>query len=70
MELSLVGLQNTGKTSLVNAIATGGYSEDMIPTVGFNMRKEWNYGGSFSGRGFCQRDLYVYRRIWVLSTLL
>lgn len=73
MELSLVGLQNAGKTSLVNAIAvsevqalnlcsyfhitlsqllhqdylhvllnilffvihqTGGYSEDMIPTVG------------------------------------
>ncbi|XP_022894208.1 ADP-ribosylation factor-like protein 8 isoform X3 [Olea europaea var. sylvestris] len=32
MELSLVGLQNAGKTSLVNAIATGGYSEDMIPT--------------------------------------
>ncbi|RZS14327.1 hypothetical protein BHM03_00046005, partial [Ensete ventricosum] len=50
MELSLIGLQNAGKTSLVNAIATGGYSEDMIPTVfcpysasvnqvGFNMRK-------------------------------
>ena len=64
MELSLVGLQNAGKTSLVNVIAvsntkkrlkinlfcylvvafsshiiifmfcqTGGYSEDMIPTV-------------------------------------
>ncbi|PON55559.1 P-loop containing nucleoside triphosphate hydrolase [Parasponia andersonii] len=39
MELSLVGLQNAGKTSLVNAIATGAYSEDMIPTVGFNMKK-------------------------------
>uniref|UniRef100_A0A2N9HZT5 Uncharacterized protein n=1 Tax=Fagus sylvatica TaxID=28930 RepID=A0A2N9HZT5_FAGSY len=40
MELSLVGLQNAGKTSLVNAVAcfyvcqTGGYTEDMIPTVG------------------------------------
>ncbi|KAG4966560.1 hypothetical protein JHK85_041535 [Glycine max] len=54
MELSLVGLQNAGKTSLVNAIATGGYSEDMIPTVGFNMRKVtkgnvtiklWDLGG-------------------------
>ncbi|EOX91700.1 Transducin family protein / WD-40 repeat family protein isoform 2, partial [Theobroma cacao] len=33
------GLQNAGKTSLVNVVATGGYSEDMIPTVGFNMRK-------------------------------
>ncbi|RYR11231.1 hypothetical protein Ahy_B05g079696 isoform B [Arachis hypogaea] len=49
MELSLIGLQNAGKTSLVNVVATGGYSEDMIPTVssvhqmllivGFNMRK-------------------------------
>ncbi|KAF8398962.1 hypothetical protein HHK36_014827 [Tetracentron sinense] len=36
MELSLIGLQNAGKTSLLNAIATGGYSEDMIPTVGIN----------------------------------
>ncbi|CAM8901277.1 unnamed protein product [Rhodiola kirilowii] len=36
MELSRIRLQNAGKTSLVN---TGGYSEDMIPTVGFNMRK-------------------------------
>ncbi|KAH9675458.1 ADP-ribosylation factor-like protein 8c [Citrus sinensis] len=54
MELSLIGLQNAGKTSLVNAIATGGYSEDMIPTVGFNMRKVtkgnvtiklWDLGG-------------------------
>ncbi|KAL0350489.1 UNVERIFIED_CONTAM: ADP-ribosylation factor-like protein 8b [Sesamum radiatum] len=33
MELSLIGLQNAGKTSLVNVVATGGYSEDMIPTM-------------------------------------
>ncbi|KAF2294397.1 hypothetical protein GH714_010288 [Hevea brasiliensis] len=42
------------KTSLVNVIATGGYSEDMIPTVGFNMKKVtkgnvtiklWDLGG-------------------------
>ena len=39
MELTLVGLQNSGKTTLVNVVATGGFSEDMIPTVGFNMRK-------------------------------
>uniref|UniRef100_N1QT52 ADP-ribosylation factor-like protein 8B-A n=1 Tax=Aegilops tauschii TaxID=37682 RepID=N1QT52_AEGTA len=63
MELSLVGLQNAGKTSLVNSIATGGYSEDMIPTVGFNMRKVtkgnvtiklWDLGGQ---RRF--RTIYV-----------
>ena len=54
MELSLIGLQNAGKTSLVNVIATGGFHEDMIPTVGFNMRKVtrgavtiklWDLGG-------------------------
>ena len=39
MELSLIGLNAAGKTSLVNVIATGNFSEDMIPTVGFNMRK-------------------------------
>ena len=33
MELSFIGLQNAGKTSLFNVVATGGYSEDMIPTV-------------------------------------
>lgn len=54
MELTLVGLQNSGKTTFVNVIASGQYSEDMIPTVGFNMRrvtkghvtiKIWDIGG-------------------------
>ncbi|KAK7276229.1 hypothetical protein RIF29_17366 [Crotalaria pallida] len=64
MELSLVGLQNAGKTSLVNSIATGGYSEDMIPTVGFNMRKVtkgnvtiklWDLGGQRRFRTMWER---------------
>lgn len=64
MELSLVGLQNAGKTSLVNAIATGGYSEDRIPTVGFNMRKVmkgnvtiklWDMGGQRRFRTMWER---------------
>eukprot|EP01136_Pigoraptor_vietnamica_P003467 Opistho-1_new@32750 len=54
MELTLVGLQNSGKTSFVNLIASGKFEEDMIPTVGFNMRKVtkgnvtiklWDIGG-------------------------
>ena len=54
MELALIGLQNAGKTSLVNVVATGGFDTDMIPTVGFNMRKVtkgsvtikvWDLGG-------------------------
>ncbi|URD72104.1 ADP-ribosylation factor-like protein [Musa troglodytarum] len=64
MELSLIGLQNAGKTSLVNVIATGGYSEDMIPTVGFNMRKLtkgnvtiklWDLGGQPRFRSMWER---------------
>ncbi|KAL2528141.1 ADP-ribosylation factor-like A1A [Forsythia ovata] len=64
MELSLVGLQNAGKTSLVNAIATGAYMEDMIPTVGFNMRKVtkgnviiklWDLGGQRRFRTMWER---------------
>ena len=52
--MALIGLQNAGKTSLVNVIATGAFHEDMIPTVGFNMRKVtkgavtiklWDLGG-------------------------
>lgn len=54
MELSLIGLQNAGKTSLVNVLTTGTFHEDMMPTVGFNMRKVtkggvtiklWDLGG-------------------------
>ncbi|KAK4284470.1 hypothetical protein QN277_001298 [Acacia crassicarpa] len=64
MEISLIGLHNAGKTSLVNAIATGGYSEDMIPTVGFNMRKVtrgnvtiklWDLGGQPRFRSMWER---------------
>ncbi|KAJ1547770.1 ADP-ribosylation factor-like protein 8B, partial [Nowakowskiella sp. JEL0078] len=53
MELTLVGLQHSGKTTLVN---NGQFIEDTIPTVGFNMRcrkvtkgsvvmKLWDLGG-------------------------
>ncbi|KAJ7964469.1 putative ADP-ribosylation factor [Quillaja saponaria] len=92
MELSLIGLQNAGKTSLVNAVAVSayklgnsflliyvgltretnyfmffrqeGYSEDMIPTVGFNMRKVtkgnvtiklWDLGGQRRFRTMWER---------------
>ena len=59
MELSLIGLQNAGKTSLVNVLTTGSFQEDMIPTVGFNMRKVtkggvviklWDLGGQVRRR--------------------
>lgn len=54
LELSIVGLQNAGKTTLVNTISTGKFEEDTIPTIGFNHRtikkgkvslKLWDVGG-------------------------
>ncbi|KAL4421713.1 hypothetical protein ABPG77_002329, partial [Micractinium sp. CCAP 211/92] len=64
MELSLIGLQNAGKTSLVNVLTTGQFHEDMIPTVGFNMRKVtrggvviklWDLGGQMRFRSMWER---------------
>ncbi|KAL2911988.1 ADP-ribosylation factor-like protein 8B [Polyrhizophydium stewartii] len=64
MELTLVGLQNSGKTTLVSVIANGQFTEDMIPTVGFNMRKVtkgsvvmklWDLGGQARFRSMWER---------------
>jgi len=64
MELTLVGLQNSGKTTLVNVISSGDFHEDMIPTVGFNMKKVtkgnvtiklWDIGGQPRFRGMWER---------------
>ena len=38
MELTLVGIQNAGKTTLLNVISDG-KAKDTIPTVGLNIRK-------------------------------
>lgn len=64
MEVTLVGLQNSGKTTLVNVLTSGDFSEDMIPTVGFNMRKiqkgrvtlkVWDIGGQPRFRSMWER---------------
>mmetsp|Transcript_661 Transcript_661/g.1733 ORF Transcript_661/g.1733 Transcript_661/m.1733 type:complete len:191 (+) Transcript_661:137-709(+) len=64
MELTLVGLQNSGKTTLVHVISAGEYMEDSIPTVGFNMRKVtkgnvtiklWDIGGQPRFRSMWER---------------
>ncbi|KAI3900204.1 hypothetical protein MKW92_042464 [Papaver armeniacum] len=79
MELSLIGLQGAGKTSLVNVIATGGYSEDMIPTIGFNMRKVtkgnvtiklWDLGGQPRFRSMWERYCRAVSAIVELHDLL
>jgi len=38
-EIAVVGLQASGKTSFVNVIMSGQWSEDVVPTVAFNFRK-------------------------------
>mmetsp|Transcript_7600 Transcript_7600/g.19355 ORF Transcript_7600/g.19355 Transcript_7600/m.19355 type:complete len:183 (+) Transcript_7600:287-835(+) len=64
MELALIGLQNAGKTSFVNVVATGSFNEDMIPTVGFALRKVskgkvtmklWDLGGQPRFRSMWER---------------
>uniref|UniRef100_A0A8C8YIM1 ARF like GTPase 8A n=1 Tax=Prolemur simus TaxID=1328070 RepID=A0A8C8YIM1_PROSS len=58
MELTLVGLQYSGKTTFVNVIASGQFNEDMIPTVGFNMRKITKGNVTIKVRG--RRSVYVH----------
>ncbi|KAJ3267717.1 ADP-ribosylation factor-like protein 8B, partial [Borealophlyctis nickersoniae] len=72
MELTLVGLQDSGKSTLLHVIAlghllgnqSGAFREDMIPTVGFNMRKVtmgavvmklWDVGGQARFRPMWER---------------
>jgi ADP-ribosylation factor-like protein 8 len=38
-KITLVGLQNSGKSTLLIALAEGEAREDTVPTVGFNMKK-------------------------------
>ncbi|KAJ8502910.1 hypothetical protein ONZ45_g11326 [Pleurotus djamor] len=38
-EIAVVGLQASGKTSFLNVITSGQWSEDVVPTVAFNFRK-------------------------------
>ena len=63
MEISVVGLQNAGKTSLVAALAGAPFA-DALPTVGFNMRKlqrggvtikVWDLGGQARFRSMWAR---------------
>ncbi|KAJ2969416.1 hypothetical protein NQ176_g8676 [Zarea fungicola] len=54
MEVTVVGLQNAGKTSLLRVLSGGEFTLDSIPTVGFNLKKVqhghvllkcWDLGG-------------------------
>lgn len=77
MELSVVGLSNAGKSTLCAAFAIGsGYAmDDMIPTVGFNMRqvkrnnvvmKIWDLGGQSRFKSLWERycnDVAIIRAL-------
>ncbi|KAI0392387.1 ADP-ribosylation factor family-domain-containing protein [Xylariaceae sp. FL0594] len=54
MDVTLIGLENAGKTSLLRVLSGGEFTIDSIPTVGFNMKrvqrghvtiKCWDLGG-------------------------
>ena len=54
IEMSVVGLQNAGKTTLINVMSSGAFLDNTIPTIGFNLRemkkgnvnmKIWDLGG-------------------------
>lgn len=54
LDITVIGLQNAGKTSLVRVLAGGEFTIETMPTVGFNMKKVrkghvtlncWDIGG-------------------------
>lgn len=38
-EMTLIGLEDSGKTTLINLIANGEFAQDTAPTVGFSMQR-------------------------------
>ncbi|RPA95887.1 P-loop containing nucleoside triphosphate hydrolase protein [Choiromyces venosus 120613-1] len=64
MDVTMIGLQNAGKTSLLRVLAGGEFTYDSIPTVGFNMKrvqkghvtlKCWDLGGQPRFRSMWER---------------
>ncbi|KAI9819104.1 MAG: hypothetical protein M1826_001196 [Phylliscum demangeonii] len=64
MDVTMIGLQNAGKTSLLRVLAGGEFTIDSIPTVGFNMKrvqkghvtlKCWDLGGQPRFRSMWER---------------
>ncbi len=61
--MSLIGLQNAGKSSFVNMLVNGAFKEDMVPTVGFDMKKFTKVCVSLGSgmAGVCHIDLMRLR---------
>ncbi|KAH8824909.1 Arl8a protein [Flagelloscypha sp. PMI_526] len=63
-EIAVIGLQASGKTSFVNVIGSGQWSEDVVPTVAYNFRrvrkgnvtlKVWDVAGQPKFRAMWER---------------
>ncbi|GJF00270.1 ADP-ribosylation factor [Phanerochaete sordida] len=61
-EITIVGLQASGKTSLVNVIGNGQWSEDVVPTVAFHFRKV--HRGNVTMKIWDLAGQPRYRSIW------
>lgn len=64
MDVTIIGLQNAGKTSLLRVLSGAEFTIDSIPTVGFNMKrvqkghvslKCWDLGGQPRFRSMWER---------------
>jgi len=64
MEIAILGLAGAGKSSFVNAITSGNFESNVMPTVGFQMSKVqkgkvtikvWDMGGQKKFRGMWER---------------
>ena len=64
LQIAILGLQSAGKTSLVNVLCNGQFAEEMVPTIGFNMKKMtkgnvqikmWDIGGQPRFRSMWER---------------
>jgi len=64
LDVTMIGLQNAGKTSLLRVLSGGEFTIDSIPTVGFNMKKVqkghvtlkcWDLGGQPRFRSMWER---------------
>ena len=72
LQITILGLQNAGKSTFVNVLATGQFEDDQIPTIGFNFReltkgkvnfKMWDLGGQprfrDSWEKYCRSSSYI-----------
>jgi small GTP-binding protein len=64
LQLSVLGLQNAGKSTFINVLTGNEFSEDTIPTIGFNERhinkgrvhfQLWDLGGDQKFRNMWER---------------